>query len=1273
MVGALLLAAVVNVSSAHPRYFETADGKPWIPIGCNICYDYAPPYGGDPVDHEQVRTNMLQWISDFADEGGNCVRLWAGHRSLEVMPTTPGTYDPDASETMRQILKLAEDRNVKLKITLESFRNIMSDANASATSPQHEFFNRSAYLPYATSMSAFFASNTCRDFYLGKADYLGTTLGFADSPAVYCWELWNEINATGAWNSQWSQNMLATLKERFPKQLTVNNLGSFDGDYARSVYDTLAAEPGNDFLQVHRYLDPGAGLLVCKGPMDVLCADAVREMLNRRSDCPVVLAEVGAVEPNHATMSHYLTEDKDGAFIHDMIFAPFFAGAAGTGQCWWWGGTNDTDKVWWWKGYVAANNLWYHYNRFAKAIEGLDPIAEKFTPFYTETARLRIYGLKGINNSVVWCRDKLNDWEHEFVDKQAPELLEQEQLPFSNCTLKCYLPWEDRSVEVTGPQLPAFKRSIVVRFATAEGKPIESICRPASYVRSSGKEWVDTGIKPTAKTKMVCRFAVDSSAVAGHCGVSDAGNAFTWYCLPSQGKVQFWLNGWQNTEVAWSATETIHTVELQSGRQACDGVEVNGSITATQIPNGTLYLFADNQSGAKYFQTIDLYGCQIYEDDTLVRDLVPCEINGEGALYDRVTDAIFTANGGVLGFPPAEENPSSGEDTPGDEDTPGSGDTPSSGEDVYLLSTGSEYILTGLLPTSKTRIVVDYQNMDTSTSPAQSVIAGFHLNTAQFSVGGYVDAGVYKLIAFCNNNSSWPYQTFLVDDRTRLTVELRAEGAILVNGTALEVDPAKIMSVGNTFDSAAVNGGISIFAANEKGINGSGIKYLMRAKLYSCKIYEGDALVRDFVPYLDENGAAGLYDLCGTGFYGNASGSGEFTTNCKPKPPITREELKSGDYKRFKYESTIAFTNCGIEANAPLENIPVLLRLTSASPAGFSVNDCAANGIDLAFASCDDGAWLDYDIEDWNSTECVVWVRVPKLSVETKLKMYWGLKDGQSPGLDTSAATWTNSHYAAVLHMNELALDSTGGNEFNSSFSGSGEGKVGPSMRVLNPSGKIQLPSSDATPAPWAQALTSSEFTISFWLRVDEVANSGNGNWPYFVDWYNYNIDHYGFLICGAAGNTIDSGTALWQNFNITSPEITKTALGNKWPDGSTYYKNWFYYTASFARVGDQVHEEIYVDGQQILTGDYNLLNTDKNIAYVNTQNEPLVLLNSVTTTGRGMNDARMDEFRISSVACGAAEAAANYRMMTQSGFATLGPRTKATSPIMKGLAIIVK
>lgn len=460
MITSLLIAAVINVSSDHPRYFETADGKPWIPIGCNICFDRVPRVGEGAVDHAAVRAHMERWLSDFADNGGNCVRLWAGHRSLEVMPEKPGEYDAEASETMRRILRLAEQKGLKLKVTLESFRSCLPDGSK-AWQPN---FNRRAYAPYAKAMGEFYASEKCRAFYLGKADYLAS-LGYADSPAVYCWELWNEINATAPMRdyAPWSDSMLAELKRRFPRQLTVQNLGSFSDPAAYQQYDQMATVKGNDFMQVHRYIDPGAQLDACRAPMDVVCASAVREMLDRRGDCPAVLAEVGAVKANHTGMSPIHVADREGALLHDMLFAPFFAGAAGTGQSWWWGE------------YVAANNLWHHFRRFAKAIEGLDPVAERFRPFYTETPRLRVYGLKGLKTIVVWCRDKRNGWEDEFVRGFRPETITDEILPFWGCSCDCYLPWEDRRVTVDTSCLPPFRRSIVVRIPA---DAVDGLVRP---------------------------------------------------------------------------------------------------------------------------------------------------------------------------------------------------------------------------------------------------------------------------------------------------------------------------------------------------------------------------------------------------------------------------------------------------------------------------------------------------------------------------------------------------------------------------------------------------------------------------------------------------------------------------------------------------------------------------------------------------------------------------------------------------------------------------
>lgn len=46
-------------------------------------------------------------------------------------------------------------------------------------------------------------------------------------------------------------------------------------------------------------------------------------------------------------------------------------------------------------------------------------------------------------------------------------------------------------------------------------------------------------------------------------------------------------------------------------------------------------------------------------------------------------------------------------------------------------------------------------------------------------------------------------------------------------------------------------------------------------KVYGCKIYKSGTLVRDFISCTNPSGVAGLYDLVGGAFYGNA-GTGTF-------------------------------------------------------------------------------------------------------------------------------------------------------------------------------------------------------------------------------------------------------------------------------------------------------------------------------------------------------------------------------------------------------------
>jgi len=256
--------------------------------------------------------------------------------------------------------------------------------------------------------------------------------------------------------------MLPELHRLFPRNLAMQSLGSFDRAGGRPGYQRLATMPGNDVAHVHRYLDLGAQLEVCRGPVDVLAADAVRELLACEPDRPVILAESGAVEPRHTGPFKLYDKDEAGIILHDVLFAPFFVGAAGPGH------------IWHWDYYVHKMNLWHHFGRFAEVVKGIDPPAEGFQPAILEHPRLRVYVLKGAQTTLIWCRDSQNTWESELAEGHAPQTLSglsvdltQAAAALDRAQVRTYDPWQNRWTDVRAEgatlALPPFSRSIVVR------------------------------------------------------------------------------------------------------------------------------------------------------------------------------------------------------------------------------------------------------------------------------------------------------------------------------------------------------------------------------------------------------------------------------------------------------------------------------------------------------------------------------------------------------------------------------------------------------------------------------------------------------------------------------------------------------------------------------------------------------------------------------------------------------------------------------------------
>jgi len=416
-------------------------------------------YGSNP---DSALYEMGQWMKKLSENGGNYIRIWLSSPFWDIEDRKAGEYREEKASRIDRLVEMARKYNLRIKMTLEHFRSLTLDENPQAWAVK-DVYHTSGGGPL-DSIRQYLVSAEGKKLFIDKLDFYRDRYG--SDTLFFGWELWNEMNAVkGPEDSAffaWNEQMLSEVKNRFPENLAMQSLGSFDADQVRPLYRKMMLLPGNQVAQVHRYLDQGAEMEICHMPMDMICSSAIEELRSYNTGKPVILAETGAVEPRHSGPGKYYQVDTAGIILHDILFAPFFSGSAGAGMSWHW------------DAYVDKNNLWYHFGRFTEAIKGINPLEEKFVTSKSESDDFRIYQLRGEKTILIWIRDKTNTWETELRDGQQPLTrsgitfdLKQTGMNRSPEELAIYDPWKDKWQDAKNDGLelllPGFKRSLVIR------------------------------------------------------------------------------------------------------------------------------------------------------------------------------------------------------------------------------------------------------------------------------------------------------------------------------------------------------------------------------------------------------------------------------------------------------------------------------------------------------------------------------------------------------------------------------------------------------------------------------------------------------------------------------------------------------------------------------------------------------------------------------------------------------------------------------------------
>lgn len=174
------------------------------------------------------------------------------------------------------------------------------------------------------------------------------------------------------------------------------------------------------------------------------------------------------------------------------------------------------------------------------------------------------------------------------------------------------------------------------------------------YIQSSGTQYINTGFKPNNNTRVQCKFELlESGRAYGIFGsrIGYQNTAFDLFANGQNSSKYFQDDYGSNVNAPMASTLGIYEIDKNK-----NVTNINGNIytfpSSTFQSNYNMYILGINTAGSTNNQlgSLKIYSCQIYDNDILIRDFVPCKtIEGTVGLYD-IVNGVFYTNAGTGSF-----------------------------------------------------------------------------------------------------------------------------------------------------------------------------------------------------------------------------------------------------------------------------------------------------------------------------------------------------------------------------------------------------------------------------------------------------------------------------------------------------------------------------------------------------------------------------------------------------------------------------------------------
>jgi len=322
-------------------FLKYSNGDTRINIGENIGWNNGSLPGGGIA-------GWNYFLQKLHNAGANWVRLWSCTYGADMgvaLEWLPGLYGttyiqgvgkPSLQTSLRmdRYVEIAEQNDIAIQFALQHHGQVSTDTDSDWANNPYNSANSGGFLP---DPCKYFTDANAIKYTKNKYRYIVARWGY--SPAIYAWELFNEVQWTNGWKTQpatvvaWHSTMASYIRsiDAFKHPVTTSSHGpGFENlwnlpeiNLVENIYY------GNDTIRTFKQTA-------------LSLAD-----FNK----PVLMAEFGlGGNPETSTRTQpepYATQLKEGLEMHNGIWAAFFA--------------KSSAHLWWWDYYIDPCNLYGVY------------------------------------------------------------------------------------------------------------------------------------------------------------------------------------------------------------------------------------------------------------------------------------------------------------------------------------------------------------------------------------------------------------------------------------------------------------------------------------------------------------------------------------------------------------------------------------------------------------------------------------------------------------------------------------------------------------------------------------------------------------------------------------------------------------------------------------------------------------------------------------------------------------------------------------------------